>query len=705
MASHLSLLQPVLAAGRALHGWLLRAACLVTWPFRQLYKKAFGYDVFISYARQDALPYAQGLEAALGPTFICYRDEGDASHGRPLSEIIEHGVLRSRSLVVVVTPGACGSPWVADELAAFSKRLETGRHSKSRPHIFPIFVHPCTPENLPPPLACLKQHLGCKESNQEIPSRETLLRVRGAFPGLSKAARLYGAFLVGMVVVGAVLTAFALARMAGARRNWLEAAARAEAAGRMDRAELLVAKAVESDPFAHAEDAELYARLRARRMLTPAGCRPLPESGSARLLIASGGGLRMLLEDTESHWLELHSLTSAGPVVQLLDTGDHISHAVLAGQEVWAAAGDRLAMKNVEEGAAVPVQTLQLPGNCHALRATDAGMHVLCETRSGASADAEAGASLLLVTRKGGKLHAEAVALQGTLPAADRMCLLGGRADTAVCAIDGGLRLTVQFWSRKGTELPSQSWLHPARYVESPEVVHQGRYLIFSSMEDFPGLDPRKEPQTFALDLLYPPGGVGGRTVQLVSQSYVEVKSLERSVAFAAALGVGRELRFWENLNPPVLNQGSISVTGGMRSFEPWEAPADTPYYTADAAVVLVAKDSALEVYAEHYEPGVRAGDAIVSRVAQYPLAAGFETGHILVSQDGEYVGITQWRNEGERICNQMTLLRRAGPAPTAVATVPHSGELANALGLDAALAETLQPPPTLAPPSAPPQP
>ena len=661
----------LLSLGRKVFGALMPVAYWVTCPFRYLYKRAFGYDVFISYSRKDALPYAQRLESALRVSLICYRDEGDASGGRPLEEIIGKGVLRSRALIVVVTAEACASGWVRDELASFRGRQAAvaARGQGSRMQVFPIFLHPCTPENLPEPLKWLRGHLGCKDPDANSPSARTIEEIRYAFHGIPRALKLYGATALVLLVLFLTVAAFALARMSEKRRLWLGAAARAEAAGRIDQAELLVARAVESDVVKHWEDEELYARLRERRMLIPGGYFLLREGSSVRDLFSSRDGLRLFYEDTVAGQLELCDL-SRGSAVPLLATGDHVPRSTLAGRELWVAVEDRLVARSIDDGS--PLTSLRLPGACHELRAFGAEIRILCETPEGAS--------LVLAKKEGAEIRSETIVLRGGPPPIGAM-MLSESADSPVCSLTGGgLRVTVRNWSRTGEELSAQSWSCPDCHVDSPELVQRDRYVVFTSQQYYPGMDRRKEPEMLAVDRMWPPGNSGGREVQQVSPSSATLRSLNRSKAFAAAIGSGGELRFWDAFNPPLMNQYSTPVTDGMRSFETWEHPVPTPYYARDAAVVLVAKDTALEVYAERYEEGARRPS--VNLVARYPLEGGFETGRTLVSADGEHVGVVQSKPDGERTVSRIALFRRAGYLAGAGSGVPRSGWLAGVLGL-----------------------
>lgn len=87
----------------------------------------FGYDVFISYKRGDdpssSSSYAKRLKEQLSAAgYQCFLDDDDAPAGEALSPAIERGIRRSRIMVVLCTPAALKSAWVANEVKLFSKK-------------------------------------------------------------------------------------------------------------------------------------------------------------------------------------------------------------------------------------------------------------------------------------------------------------------------------------------------------------------------------------------------------------------------------------------------------------------------------------------------------------------------------------------------------------------------------------------------------
>ena len=80
----------------------------------------FGFDVFISYGRSDADGYAELLETkleALG--FATFRDKREIDAGVWLNDSLKNAIRRSRHFVLLDTPAARRSPWVASEVETY----------------------------------------------------------------------------------------------------------------------------------------------------------------------------------------------------------------------------------------------------------------------------------------------------------------------------------------------------------------------------------------------------------------------------------------------------------------------------------------------------------------------------------------------------------------------------------------------------------
>lgn len=81
-----------------------------------------GYDLFISYRRSDATPYAAALfEALRQADFRCFLDDNDAIPGKPLTEKLQRALKRSKVLLIVASPDLPLSVWVRKEVEVFAR--------------------------------------------------------------------------------------------------------------------------------------------------------------------------------------------------------------------------------------------------------------------------------------------------------------------------------------------------------------------------------------------------------------------------------------------------------------------------------------------------------------------------------------------------------------------------------------------------------
>lgn len=87
-------------------------------PFRNIAAALFGHDCFLSYSRQDATGYATRLATTLEQhsLVVCF-DRTDFAPGDSLNDTLRKRVRRSYYLVLVDTPQARRSRYVADEIA------------------------------------------------------------------------------------------------------------------------------------------------------------------------------------------------------------------------------------------------------------------------------------------------------------------------------------------------------------------------------------------------------------------------------------------------------------------------------------------------------------------------------------------------------------------------------------------------------------
>ncbi len=87
----------------------------------------FGYDLFLSYARLDAERYAETLQAKLESSDITvFRDRTHLDSGQNLGEAVEKAIRRSRRFILIDTPGARQSAWVAREIESYLGRAAEG---------------------------------------------------------------------------------------------------------------------------------------------------------------------------------------------------------------------------------------------------------------------------------------------------------------------------------------------------------------------------------------------------------------------------------------------------------------------------------------------------------------------------------------------------------------------------------------------------
>src|SRR6266404_4480386 len=85
----------------------------------------FGYDAFISYKRYECSLYAASLERQLRKKDIaCFFDDNDLPAGSMLTATVRAGLIKSRFLLVVVSPGSLESKYIESEIRTFRERSE-----------------------------------------------------------------------------------------------------------------------------------------------------------------------------------------------------------------------------------------------------------------------------------------------------------------------------------------------------------------------------------------------------------------------------------------------------------------------------------------------------------------------------------------------------------------------------------------------------
>jgi hypothetical protein len=90
--------------------------------WEKLYRFFFGDDVFISYARSDAIRYVPRLAARLAAEkYICFFDQLVADPNEDLPETLKKKILRSTVFILIGTKSAVSSPFVRKEIELFRR--------------------------------------------------------------------------------------------------------------------------------------------------------------------------------------------------------------------------------------------------------------------------------------------------------------------------------------------------------------------------------------------------------------------------------------------------------------------------------------------------------------------------------------------------------------------------------------------------------
>ncbi|HEU4562125.1 MAG TPA: WD40 repeat domain-containing protein [Longimicrobium sp.] len=196
----------------------------------------FGHDVFVSYARRDALDYAQELAHALnGRGVAAYVDQLGTPPGRSLPPLLLLRLRLSSMLVLVASPAAARSAAVEDEVRTFK------RHSQ---RFFVVDVEGALDgvawyrDELP---NCPSRRITCRELASGAPTAEMVERiVRNADfnrreQRLRAASRRAAVFLAAVLAAGLAATGLFAARAEQARAQVRAAAMRADSLDRQAR--------------------------------------------------------------------------------------------------------------------------------------------------------------------------------------------------------------------------------------------------------------------------------------------------------------------------------------------------------------------------------------------------------------------------------------------------------------------------------------
>lgn len=231
-----------------------------------------GFDVFLSYASEDA-DWAIALEKLLSSgRYRVYRDQSQLLTGTHLDELLA-AVRRSHQLMVLVSDHSARSEWVRRELDAHLER------PRKRWNIAPVFLNERYPEALPPQLSVLRDFhgvplphaLSCDQAARSVALRRDLTSEFRAV----RRQTLVRVAVAAVVCAALVVTGLVIyprtdhGRVAEARRQgealfatqrspeWVEALA---AAGSLDRA----VQELENMDLANPDVLVTYQILRAR---------------------------------------------------------------------------------------------------------------------------------------------------------------------------------------------------------------------------------------------------------------------------------------------------------------------------------------------------------------------------------------------------------------------------------------------------------
>jgi len=153
----------------------------------ELRRTLFGYDIFISYASTDQA-FAKALHETLKKRYTVFFDKTSGVTATPLATLLRAS-SRSRMVLVVLTPAAAASGWVADELDAHLNSAGVAR-------VAAIFASAALLHEPPPRLASLSRYGGIRVSPDDLEAGivrpETQAAIGSTFSKIRRAAVLEG---------------------------------------------------------------------------------------------------------------------------------------------------------------------------------------------------------------------------------------------------------------------------------------------------------------------------------------------------------------------------------------------------------------------------------------------------------------------------------------------------------------------------------
>lgn len=223
-----------------------------------------GHDVFLSYARADGADYAKQLEALLSPRYSVFRDASTLVAGESIPvELAEHAA-RSSVFLLVGTPRAYESSWVAQEISAYL-------NARKRPRLLRVVFPGVGIPDTQPHKDVLADTLGIEAlaPATQPPGERVVEGIRRHFDVVTQRVRrrlTAATILISLIATALAVRAELSARERDARiEKWLSKAQLSEEVSRYDSAEWAFANAWWESNRAREDIRRGYLRARERR--------------------------------------------------------------------------------------------------------------------------------------------------------------------------------------------------------------------------------------------------------------------------------------------------------------------------------------------------------------------------------------------------------------------------------------------------------
>lgn len=334
-----------------------------------------GHDVFISYSRSDAKPYARALRTKLGSCDV-FLDEQRLEPGSLLPRRVRRAVRGSSVVAVLVTPGAVAkSDWILEEV----KHAGAGMVPRV---VIPIAFEPFASGRLPAPFEFLNDRVSIDESGANLatgrPREDISAGIERSLGAVRVRTRRALALLAVAVLLGGLLWVWYAREQSAACALEVQRALaevdRAVGRDRYDLAELAIARAVRCEAARRAL-AERYALVRSRRQLVPVGLVELEPGERIEWVGERGGAVQVLTRsDRRLHTRSLGAATTDVPtcVEPTIASCRRGPPALLCGDELVTLGTDER-----------PPLRFGLPGNVRSVACDDDGVRALVGDTSG----------------------------------------------------------------------------------------------------------------------------------------------------------------------------------------------------------------------------------------------------------------------------------------------------------------------------------